>query len=92
MPYGAAYTFTPDYENGDPYMYVYNPTAGWTWVDAPWLWGRGPMPYLALGGVVGFGWYGHGWGEGWHGDRPAHYSGAVHRGRVGGRMGGLGGR
>ncbi len=37
MPYGDEYTFTPDYEKGDPYMYVYYPAVGWTWVEAPWL-------------------------------------------------------
>ena len=73
MPYGAAYTFTPDYENGDPYMYVYYPSAGWTWVTAPWLWGWGPMPFVGVSGGVNFVWYGHGWGRRWHGVRPRHY-------------------
>lgn len=73
MAYGDAYTFTPDYEYGDPYMYVYYPAVGWTWVVAPWLWGRGPMPYFVAGGGVKFVWHGCGWGEHWHGDRPAHY-------------------
>ncbi len=75
MSYGAAYTFTPDYENGDPYMYVYYAKAGWTWVEAPWLWGFGPMPYFIDGGGKNFAWYGHGWSEKWEGDRPAHYRG-----------------
>jgi len=73
MPYEVAYTFTADYENGDPYMYVYYPAAGWTWVNAPWLWGWGPMPFIGISGGVNFAWYGHGWGERWQGMRPARY-------------------
>jgi outer membrane lipoprotein SlyB len=73
MPYGAAYTFTPDYETGDPYMYVYGPALGWTWVYAPWLWGWGPMPFIGVSGGVNFAWYGHGWGKRWHGMRPPRY-------------------
>ncbi len=71
MPYGAAYTFTPDYDNGDPYMYVYYPSAGWTWVTAPWLWGWGPMPFVGVSGGVNFVWYGRGWGPRWHGSAAA---------------------
>jgi outer membrane lipoprotein SlyB len=73
MPYGDSYMFTPDYENGDPYMYLYYPSVGWTWVNAPWLWGWGPMPYVGISGGRSFGWYGHGWGDRWHGRRPRHY-------------------
>ncbi|MGD1149428.1 MAG: glycine zipper domain-containing protein [Thermoanaerobaculaceae bacterium] len=73
MPYGAQYTFTTDYERGDPYMYVYYPAAGWTWVEAPWLWGWGPIPFFGVSHGVRFGWYGHGWGPRWQGQRPAHY-------------------
>lgn len=73
MPYGAAYTFTSDYENGNPYMYVYYPSTGWTWVNAPWLWGWGPMPFIGISGGMHFVWYGHGWGERWQGVRPARY-------------------
>jgi outer membrane lipoprotein SlyB len=74
MPYGQEYTFTPDYEAGDPYMYVYDPRLGWSWVDAPWLWGWGPLPWFGGGGSVNFAWYGHGWGEHWAGGhRSAHY-------------------
>jgi outer membrane lipoprotein SlyB len=89
MPYGVEYAFTPDYDNGEPYMYVYAPEEGWTWVAAPWLWGWGPVPFLGVGGGARFGWYGHGWGEGWHGARPAHYRGLVHSF---GRARGFGGR
>jgi outer membrane lipoprotein SlyB len=87
MPYDAGYMFTPDYENGDPYMYVYYPAAGWTWVEAPWLWGWGPMPSFDVAGGVHYSWYGHGWGEEWHGHRPAHYHGGheVRRGSGGPR-------
>jgi outer membrane lipoprotein SlyB len=74
MPYGQEYTFTPDYEAGDPYMYVYAPRLGWSWVDAPWLWGWGPLPWFGGGGSVNFAWYGHGWGRDWSGGhRSAHY-------------------
>ncbi len=79
MPSSPAYTFTPDYEYGDPYMYVYYPAVGWTWVDAPWLWGWGPMPFVHVTAGVHFTWYGHGWGDGWRGYRPAHYHGGVAR-------------
>jgi outer membrane lipoprotein SlyB len=77
MPYGAGYTFTPDYERGDPYMYLYYPAVGWTWVEAPWLWGWGPMPFFGVSRGVRFEWYGHGWGTRWQGQRPAHYRGGV---------------
>lgn len=77
MPYGASYTFTPDYERGDPYMYVYYRSAGWTWVNAPWLWGWGPVPYFGVSRGAHFGWYGHGWGRGWRGARPPHYRGRM---------------
>ena len=77
MPYGAAYTFTPDYERGDPYMFVYYPAVGWTWVGAPWLWGWGPIPYFSVSHGALFQWYGHGWGARWQGERPAHYRGGV---------------
>ena len=73
MPYGAQYTFTTDYERGDPYMYVYYPAAGWSWVEAPWLWGWGPIPFFGVSHGARFGWYGHGWGPRWQGQRPAHY-------------------
>jgi outer membrane lipoprotein SlyB len=73
MPYGAAYTVTPDYENGDPYMYVYYPSGGWTWVEAPWLWGWGPEPRFGVSAGVRYGWHGHGWGEHWRGHRPMGY-------------------
>jgi len=77
MPYGAEYTFTTDYERGDPYMYVYYPAVGWTWVEAPWLWGWGPIPFFSVSHGVRFEWYGHGWDERWQGERPAHYRGGV---------------
>ncbi len=74
MPYGAQYTFTPAYDYGNPYMYVYYPAVGWTWVDAPWLWGWGVVPYFRPGVTVTFGWYGRGWGPHWRGGyRPERY-------------------
>jgi outer membrane lipoprotein SlyB len=73
MPYGGVYTFTPDYENGDPYMYVYYPRHGWVWVAAPWLWGWGPRPYFGPAGPSHFAWYGRGWGRTWRGHRSTHY-------------------
>ena len=75
MPYGGHYTFTPDYAAGDPYMYVYYPVSGWRWVEAPWLWGWGPRPYVAPAASVNFVWYSKSWGPRWRGRRPAHYRG-----------------
>jgi outer membrane lipoprotein SlyB len=76
MPFGPEYAFTPDYDSGDPYMYVYHPGAGWLWLEAPWLWGWGPRPYFRDAGVaVSFTWYGQGWGERWAGRRPVGYRG-----------------
>jgi hypothetical protein len=77
MPYSPAYTFTPDYQRGDPYMFVYYPSAGWTWVYAPWLWGWGPMLFVGNSVGVRFEWYGHGWGRRWRGERPARYRGRM---------------
>ena len=44
MPYADAYTYVPPSGYGEPYMYVYYPAGGWSWVVAPWLWGWGPLP------------------------------------------------
>ena len=60
MPYGDAYAYAPESETADPYMYVYYPAVGWTWVDAPWLWGWGPWPYFGVHGPWRFAWFGHG--------------------------------
>ena len=86
MPYGTAYAHAPTDGNGEPYMYVFYPTVGWTWVVAPWLWGWGPVPHFGVYGGWRFGWYGHGWGPAWHGFRPAPYRrGFVFRGGHGWR-------
>ena len=74
MPYGDGYTTAVD-GYADPYMYVYGPAFGWTWVAAPWLCGWGPWPYFGVVGPWGFGWYGHGihhrpWRGGWAGGAP----------------------
>jgi len=65
MPYGAAYTSLPA---GDAYpdLYVYWPSVGWRWVEAPWVWGIGPRPYFGSDGWARYGWYGHGYGR-WYG-------------------------
>jgi hypothetical protein len=68
MPYDAAYTRAPS--DGEPYMFVYGPELGWTWVAAPWVWGWGPIPYFGVYGGVRFSWWGHGWGPGWRVHRP----------------------
>lgn len=74
MPYGSAYTFISHYQNGDPYMYVYYPRRGWTWVEAPWLWGWGTKPYFRIGTGVRFRWYTQAWGRSWNGGhRPPRY-------------------
>jgi hypothetical protein len=61
MPYGDAYTYAPPSGDGEPYMYVYYPVVGWTWVVAPWVWGIGPWPFFGVRGPVLFAWYAHGW-------------------------------
>ncbi len=61
MPYADAYTYAPPDGYGEPYMYVFYPTHGWTWVVAPWVWGWGPWPYFGPWGSFRFAWYGHGW-------------------------------
>jgi hypothetical protein len=61
MPYADTYTYVPQSATGTPYMYVYYPVVGWTWLAAPWVWGIGPWPYFGVYGCVGYGWYGHGW-------------------------------
>lgn len=81
MPYGAAYSRAPTDGTGNPYMYVYYPTVGWTWVVAPWLWGWGPVPHFGVYGGWHYRWYGHGWGPAWRGFRPVPYRrGFVFRG------------
>lgn len=72
MPYGDAYSYAPEDGKGEPYVYVYYPAVGWTWVVAPWIWGWGPLPHCVLG-CWHFRWYGHGWGPAWRGFRPAPY-------------------
>ncbi len=81
MPYGAAYAVTPEDEYGDPYMYVYYPSTGWAWVEAPWLWGWGPAPRFGVSAGVRYGWHGHGWGDHWRGHRPEQYRPAFGRRR-----------
>jgi hypothetical protein len=57
MAYGAGYTSAPAGANGVPYAYVYYPSAGWTWLAAPWVLGFGPSPYFGVYGPARFGWY-----------------------------------
>jgi len=61
MPYADPYTYVPADGYGAPYMYVYCPTFGWSWLLAPWVWGLGPWPHFGVFGVAHFGWYQHGW-------------------------------
>jgi hypothetical protein len=61
MPYGDDYTYVPPDGYGEPYLYVYYPVFGWTWVVAPWVWGFGPWPWFGLRGPVSFAWWRHGW-------------------------------
>jgi hypothetical protein len=74
MPYSDAYTYAPADGYGEPYMYVYYPAYGWSWVVAPWVWGWGPWPFFGVGGPWHFGWYGHGW---WRSPWHWHYAPAV---------------
>ena len=67
MPYGESYTHVPPGE-GPPSMYVYEPAVGWCWVDAPWVWGWGPVPFFGVLGTLRFGWWGNGYGH-WYGFR-----------------------
>jgi hypothetical protein len=50
---------------GEPYVYVYTPTYGWTWFDSPWGW---------YGPDGGWGWarpwYGDHWGPRYHAYAP----------------------
>lgn len=71
MPYDPAYTRAPP--DAEPYMFVYGPAFGWTWVSAPWVWGWGPSPWFGAWGGIRFVWWGHGWGPRWHGWRPAPF-------------------
>ena len=69
MPYSDAYTRVPSDGYGEPYMYVYGPDLGWSWLVAPWVWGLGPWPVFGIYGAAHFGWYAHGWWrtpERWH--------------------------
>ncbi len=65
MPYGEAFTQVPQDDQGQPYMYVYGPSLGWSWVVAPWVWGWGPYPYYGVYGPSHYWWYG--WGPRWYG-------------------------
>lgn len=71
MPYGDGYTHVPQDDSGQPYMYVYGPALGWSWVVAPWVWGWGPYPYYGVYGPWRFAWYG--WGPRWHGSYYGYY-------------------
>jgi hypothetical protein len=89
MPYGNGYAYAPP-DGGDPLMYVYYPSFGWTWVIAPWLWGWGPMPFFGVAGWWHFGWWGHGFGrwDGFRGDHAFfHGRGVWHDGRWSGLRG-----
>jgi hypothetical protein len=103
-PYGEAFTYYP--AEGYPYTYVYEPSFGWTWLVAPWVYGAywpwAHRPYT--GPFRGrFGWYhGHwGWYHPWgwyHGYRAYYGEGwhagvAAYRRRFGGARGwrGVGG-
>lgn len=82
MPYGSDYTYVYEHDGSDPYMYLYYPAFGWTWVLAPWIWGMGPAPYFGVLGWGRFGWYGHGaFGHPWYGFNTWY----GHRGNVPGR-------
>jgi hypothetical protein len=71
MPYGDQYTYLPAGGGAAPDMYVYYPASAGVWVVAPWVWGLGPQPYFGVRGVVGFGWWGRGFGR-WYGFAPRY--------------------
>jgi hypothetical protein len=95
MPYADAYTYVPP-GAGDPYMYVYYPAVGWTWLVAPWVWGWGPRPYFGIYAPWRFTWFGHvghpyafhSRPHRWHGAFPAPSRGFVRGGVVGVHRGG----
>jgi hypothetical protein len=60
MPYAQSYTYVP-VDTEVAYMYVYDPSLGWTWLYAPWIFGFGPTPYWGSYGRVHFSWYAHPW-------------------------------
>jgi hypothetical protein len=64
VPYADNFVNVPS-GGAVPQMYVYQPSVGWTWVLAPWVWGLGPQPYLVVG-PGRFAWWGKGFGH-WHG-------------------------
>jgi hypothetical protein len=77
-----------------PQEYVYAPLYGWTWLNAPWIWGWGPELYFGVGGFGHFGWYRphaiavHGAGPGARGHFGGGHFGGGHFG--GGHFGGGG--
>jgi hypothetical protein len=91
MPYGSQYVSEGSSDGEDPSAYVYDPSQGWTWMDAPWVWGWGTYPYFGTLGPGRFGWYrgllhaGYGWGS-YRGGGPGHagYSRALAGNRGGG--------
>jgi hypothetical protein len=77
MPYGAGYTYVSTDEASDPYMYVYYPSFGWRWLEAPWVFGWGPSPYWGSWGCGRFAWYSHPWfnSHEYRGSRHSRYGG-----------------
>ncbi len=77
MPYGAKYVSEGSTGDETPYAYIYEPSDGWTWLAAPWVWGWGAYPYFGALGPGRFGWYtglvhaGYGWGS-YRGGGPGH--------------------
>jgi hypothetical protein len=89
MPYSDAYTRVPSDGYGEPYMYVYGPDLGWSWLVAPWVWGLGPWPVFGFYGSAHFGWYAHGWWrtpERWHWTGGSFSDGFRHAHGQGGGM------
>ncbi len=93
MPYGARYVSEGSTGDESPYAYVYEPSIGWCWLAAPWVWGWGAYPYFGARGPGRFGWYtglmhaGYGWG-GYRGGGLGHAGFA--RRFSGGNRGGYG--
>jgi hypothetical protein len=54
MPYGSRYVNT---YAASPYAYVYYPSYGWRWLNAPWVVGVGPYPHFGAHGPFAYGWY-----------------------------------
>ncbi len=57
MPYGPQYVYVPVESDDYPYQFVFLYGGAWGWVRAPWIWGRGVVPWYGPWGPRRFSWY-----------------------------------